>query len=48
MQKYSYERASAGIMERPSPILKVPGMKNVVWDKSIGRHVVVRVTEKKG
>lgn len=42
---YSYARSAAGYKgERPSPIKKVPGVRNVVWDKEIGRWIQVRAT----
>lgn len=39
---YSYERAArqAGITERPTPLKRVPGMRDAHWDGEIGRHVV--------
>lgn len=39
---YSYERVTTGnpvYGERPAPMLRVPGMRNAKWDRTIGRHV---------
>jgi hypothetical protein len=47
MQSYSYDfaiRDNNGKVlkeyrENPSPVIRIPGVRDVIWDESIGRHV---------
>jgi len=47
MQRYSYDmtiRDNRGKVldeyrEKPSPVIRIPGVRDVVWDETIGRHV---------